>query len=125
MQTDPIQPPAPAVSEPTVPAPITLELGDYAHLGEQFVNIADALKSGDKQRAHALLKKLSQAMDKPVDDEPSEAQIEKDKADRALKTQNDSAAAARDYRQRIFSRPLPTKPEIPEAVNYDAFFAKS
>lgn len=116
--------PAVPTAEPVIPPPVTLELGDYASLGEDFINVANALKSGDKQRAHALLKKLSRSIDQAEADDKSDEQLEKDKTDRAYKAQADSAATAKKYRDEIFSRPLPTVPQIPEPVNYDQFFAK-
>jgi hypothetical protein len=99
------------------------ELGDFQHLHDDYVAIGDALKSGDKQRAHSLLKKLSAAIDKPAP-EPTEDELERARQDRVFETQKTAADTSRAYRSNAFSRPLLTKPEIPEPVNYDQFFSR-
>lgn len=118
----------PLSSTPAEPAPAAvndpLQLGEYQHLCGDLVAIADALKVGDKQRAHGLLKKFSSLIDKPMEAEKSDEELEKEKLDRAMRSQAESATTSRNYRERVFPRALPTKPEIPEAVNYDTFFSR-
>jgi hypothetical protein len=107
--------PAEGASNPTA----TIE--SLGALQGDYDDLADAIRKGDKQRAHSLLKKLSAAVDKPqVPVEPAEAT----KEEQNFHTQQQAAETSRSYRARASTRPLPTAPTIPEPVSYDQYFSR-
>lgn len=99
------------------------DLGEYQHVHDVYVSVADALKRGDKQQAISKLKELSRMLNEPIPEPVTIEALDQQREDRGIADSLNLAAQRRGYMDGRFTRTKPTQPQVPEPVDYDKFFS--
>jgi hypothetical protein len=99
------------------------DLGDYQHVHDVYVAIADSLLKGDKQQAQSKIKELARMLNEPLPEPVTPEALDQQKEDRIFNEHKNLATQRQNYMDSRFTRTPPSKPEVPEPTSFDQFFS--